>query len=178
MLRFTGELQPGDVICTRSNGIVGKLIRFGAALLGRSNLVNHVIIVHHFDASGTLWGLEGRAGGVGWIDMTDKVDRFSNANTAQPKTTEQRKRIAELSGQLLGTPYDWEAIVVSAMAALRINKLWRSREYKGGVPGHVICSAFADWVYEEVGLASPGKNGVTRYTTPADWDEFIMEGNW
>jgi hypothetical protein len=48
---------------------------------------------------------------------------------------------------------------------------------KGGVPAHVICSAFADWAYEHVGLPSPrGTNG--KYTTPADWDEFIMNEGW
>jgi hypothetical protein len=178
MGRFEGKVQPGDVICTRSNGWWSRIIRFGAALRGRANLVNHVAVAHHFDAAGTLWGVEGRPGGVGWVDLTNQLKSpMVNANVKQPKTEAQRLRICEYAEQLLGTPYDWTAIVVSAMDALRINLLWYKTDEKGGVPAHVICSAFADWAYEHVGLPSPrGTNG--KYTTPADWDELIINEGW
>lgn len=180
MSRFSGELLPGDVMCTRTGGWAGKLIRFGAALMGRSNLVNHVVIVHHIDIGGTVWGIEGKPGGVGWVDVTEAGKSwYTNANTAQPKTWAQRGAIATYAEQLLGTEYDWTAIVQDAMTSLHLDKLWRRSEFKTGkVPAHVVCSSFADWVYEEVGLASPGKADSTRYTTPADWDLFIMEEAW
>lgn len=180
MARFSGEVKVGDVICVRSSGWAGKLIRFGAAILGRSNLVNHIVIAHHVDDGGTLWGIEGRPGGVGWVDVSEVVKGpFTNANTEQPKTDEQRTAIAKFAESLLGTPYDWSAIVADAMDSLRLAKLWHKETSSATVPAHVVCSSFADWIYEQVGLASPNKvDGDYRYTTPADWDEFIMEAKW
>lgn len=159
---------------------MGKLIRFGAALRGKPNLVNHVVVVHHRDAGGTLWGVEGRPGGVGWVDISVYGNYpYTSANNLQPKSPSQRLRVAQLAEQLLGTSYDWTAIVAAAMESLRLNILWKRQDLKSGaVPADVICSSFADWIYEEVGLASPGKSDGTRYTTPGDWDEFILEERW
>lgn len=172
---------PGDVVLTRSKGWVGWIIRFGAALLDRPNVRNHVVVVHHEDASGTLWGLEGRPGGVGWVDMTRVMRQpLTSTNAAQPKTWAQRDDICRVVESMVQRPYDWTAIGQAAMEALRMDRLWRAEEFSeaGEVPGQVICSALADWAYERVGLPSPGGSQRTRFTTPADWDLFIQSRAW
>lgn len=171
--------QTGDVVLTRSTGLAPWLIRFGAALLDKPNLHNHVVIMHHTDANGTEWGIEGRPGGVGWVDMKQyEASAYTLVNSAQPKTDAQRKAVAETAEALLQRPYDWTAIAADAMQALGL-RIWRPQDFgETQMPGQVVCSSLADYVYERVGLANPGKKTGTRFTTPADWDEFIETQGW
>jgi hypothetical protein len=176
------ELLPGDVVLVRTEGLAGLLIRLGASLLDRPNVHNHVAIVHHRDPSGTLWGIEARPGGVGWIDMEGYLgDPYTTSNADQPKTPQQREQIAAVAESLLQTPYDWAAIAVDAMKAIRADRLWKAKSYGDGeVPAQVVCSSLADYVYAKVGLASPGliDGDAVRFTTPADWDLFIDTKGW
>lgn len=182
MPRFqTDLLKPGDVLVTRSDGFFPRIIRLGQALVGSPNTVNHAIIAHHYDDAGTFWGIEGRPGGVGWVDLTDRVSSpFTNANVMQAKDAVQRAAIVKLSGALLGTPYDWAAIAADGMRAIRAQRLWKSKDYEDGKPpAHVVCSSYADWVYHELGLPSPSRmSGVSREVTPGDWETFIVEEGW
>lgn len=172
-------VQPGDILCTRSGGWTSRLIRLGAALLDRPNTVNHVVIVTHTDDAGTLWGIEGRPGGVGWVAARRFLSApYTLTNAAQPKTDEQRAQTALAAQSMLGVGYDWLGIAADTALALRLKPLW-SQDWHGlGPPAHVVCSSLADWVYEHVGLASPGGLTGTRYTTPADWAAFITERQW
>jgi hypothetical protein len=43
------------------------------------------------------------------------------------------------------------------------------------VPGHLVCSSLADYVYERAGLATPHAD---RACTPWHWAEFIRERAW
>jgi hypothetical protein len=166
----------GDVLCTRSSkGLAGRLIRLGAALQDQPDTVNHVVIVHHRDRAGTLWGIEGRPGGVGWVDCARYLrGPYTLDNGAQQKTAHQRAQVCKAAAGLIGTPYDWTGIALDAMQAIDAPALWADR-WKGQVPAHVVCSSLADWVYEHVGLASPDPD---RTCTPADWAEFIIEKGW
>lgn len=72
----------GDVVCTRNPGTgwSARIRRFGAALRDQPNTVDHTVVVHRRDAAGTLWGIEGRPGGVGEVDMRNgMVWRVLNA---------------------------------------------------------------------------------------------------
>jgi len=181
MARYTGTVNVGDVVCTREGKWwISGAIRLGAKLLGLPSFVNHVIIVHHFDNVTNRWiGIEGRPGGVGWVDLTDRlVQPLTNANTEQPKREEHRYLIAKAAESLFGAPYDWNGIAEDARIATR---LWlRAAEEwpDNAVPGQVVCSSFADWAYEKVGLANPGGNSLTRFTTPGHWDRFILNKEW
>lgn len=179
-------LRPGDVVCTRTpRGWQVFLIRLGAAFRDRPNTVNHVIVVHHRDDAGTLWGIEARPGGVGWVDVAAAVrasGRYSLNNVEQPKSDMQRQSICDAVAGMIGTPYDWTGIALAGMDAIGAQKLWRERtcleQLKLDVPpAHVICSSLADWAYDRVQLASPGLIGG-RSTTPGDWARFIMEEAW
>lgn len=177
------KIEPGDVICTRNpNGWQAAMIRLGAALLDRPNTVNHVIVAHHQDRGGITWGIEARPGGVGWINL-DKVLRqpYVVSNYEQPKTPAQRRLICAAVKGMIGTPYDWTAIALAGMQAVRADRLWRAISYTGVLtedpPAHIICSALADWAYDESGLASPGLF-KGRATTPGDWAAFIAEKAW
>lgn len=175
------EPLPGDVLLTRGSAWTSWLIRFGAALLDRPNISNHVIIFHHYDALGVPWGIEARAEGVGWIDLTRTLkSRWLLTNAAQPKTPAQRALICKAVAGAIGTPYDWSGIVADAFEALRIDKLWRAREFPedGRLPYGTVCSALADWAYERAGLANPGGSGVTRLTSPGDWNAFLITRAW
>jgi hypothetical protein len=172
---------PGDILLTRGNAWTSRLIRFGAALLDRPNTYNHVIVMHHYDGLGVPWGLEARAEGVGWIDLTKTLrSRWLLTNADQPKTPADREFIAKTVEAVIGTPYDWGAIAAEAFEALRIDKLWRAKEFPedGHLPYGTICSALGDWAYERRGLANPGGTAKTRLTTPSDWQTFHTLRCW
>lgn len=181
MSRYTGPLGVGDVLVTREGPWwVSGVIRLGAKLMGRPAIGNHVIVVHHRDETGTLWGIEGRPGGVGWRDLSRIAEHpLTNANTEQPKTEEQRYLVGVAIESLLGRPYDWAAISAAARQSMRLWHVVRADDWQDGeVPAHVICSALADWAYEQVGLPSPNGTTGTRFTTPGCWDKFILDHQW
>jgi hypothetical protein len=171
------QLQPGDVVAVRTPpSIFGWLIRLGAALRGRPWHVDHVVIVHHRDDTGRLWGIEGRPSGVGWVDLAAYDNRWMLSNADQPKTDIQRAQVCELAVDMLGTPYDWPAIIHDAAIALNLQRLWRSGDYGPRAPGHVVCSSLAAWLYHKVGLAAP--RGLMSTCWPADWADFILRKGW
>lgn len=173
------DVLPGDILLTRDPTVWGRLIRFGGALLDKPDSWNHVIIVSHTDEMGVLWGIEGRPGGVGWVDLTPWLaDRWTIGNTGQPKTGEQRGQIITIAKGLLGTPYDWVGIVKDAMLAMNIGAMWKLREWGDSPPGQVVCSSAVAWVYQKVGLARPEPTHDERTTTPADWARFIQLHPW
>ena len=175
-------LLPGDVIVVRTpdgnwlDRLTSRLIRFGAALRDESNLDNHVAVVHHTDAAGTTWAIEGRPGGVGWVDVAEYDNGYFLSNAAQPKTDQQRAKVCTAAEGMLGVAYDWAAIGMDAAEALGLNGLWKSNVWGEKPPAHVVCSALAAWVYGDVGLAEPRK--PWRTCTPADWAEFVMARGW
>lgn len=173
---MTISVLPGDVLAVRGGGIAATMIRFGAAILGRPNISNHIAVAHHADARGTLWGIEGRPGGVGWADCSLYLGSpFTLANDGQPKTLDQRKKICDTMSALLGTPYDWEAIVADGMADLGMRVPGWDPSWHGTVPGHVVCSSSAAYAYAAAGLACPAGD---RLVQPADWDAFILARAW
>lgn len=180
MTRFSGTVGIGDVLVTREGPwFVSGAIRFGALLRHRPAFCNHAIVVHHWDEAGVLWGVEGRPGGVGWRDLTGPLSwSLTNANNRQPKTDDQRARIADIMIHMLGTPYDWRGIAEDTRQALHGS--WGipiAGEWKNGeTPGHVVCSSLADYAYEKVGLDNPNGGRITRGTTPGDWDAWILDG--
>jgi hypothetical protein len=184
-MRYSGPLDIGDVIVTREKGWPwADLIRLGAAISGQPPLCNHVIIVHHVDDAGRLWGVEGRPGGVGERELTGVGNPASwpltNANNDQPKTEIQRFLVADLCHKALGRPYDWAAIGEDVREALG---LWwtpqTTGEWSSGqTPVHMVCSSLADLAYEKAGLANPGGGDRTRFTTPGEWDRFMIRKEW
>lgn len=171
------DVQPGDVLVVRTPPtIFGWLIRFGAALRGRPNLDDHVVIAHHLDDAGVLWGIEGRPGGVGWVDVAVYSGPYVFSNADQTKTQAQRAEVCELAKAALGTPYDWVAILDDAADTLGLGELWPCRDYGSQPPGHVVCSSLAAWIYGRVGLDHPA--GAARWSTPSDWTDWILRRGW
>lgn len=166
-------LEPGDLLLIDTHRRASPWIDLAALLTGTPSLTDHVAIVHHTDGSGTLWVIEGRPGGVGWQDARAYLrSRHLLNNARQHKKTSQRQYIADLAYGLLGTPYDWSAIVHDAMEALGVRDLW-AQDWRGlGPPGHVICSSLAAYAYQHVALEIPSRESP-RFTTPADWARFV-----
>lgn len=172
------SMQPGDLVCVRSKtGLAGRLIRLGAALQDRPNLQNHVA-VHTHDKDGIPWGVEGKPGGVGWVDMRRYLaDAQTLTNIGQPKTAAQRQLVTAVCTALVGTPYDWPAIAADAAAAIGMAGLLSDR-HPGLVPGHVVCSSLAAWAYDKAGLLAPKPPPEWRTVTPADWTALLLEHRW
>jgi hypothetical protein len=175
--------QPGDVLAVRTNGLAARTIRFGAAfrelLTGTSapNLDNHIAIVHHKDKAGTLWCVEGRPGGVGWRDAKAYLrSPYTVTNVRQPKTADQRKLVCAGALALIGTPYDWEGIAADAAADLDLGTLWHPA-FGAEVPGHVVCSSLAEWLYLKARLDCPKQEGA-REIQPADWTAFMLANHY
>jgi hypothetical protein len=169
--------QPGDILAVRSPGTAARLIRFGAAMRelvsgsAEPNLDNHIAVVHHTDKAGTLWCLEGRPSGVGWRDSSDYLrSPWTVSNVGQPKTAAQRKTVCDGAEAMIGTEYDWVGIAADAASALDLGALFHPRF--GQVPGHVVCSSLAAWLYGKAGLDKPA--GGDRECSPGDWLAFII----
>lgn len=175
------NVMPGDLLLIRTDGWQARFIRFGAAtrelITGHDepNLVNHVAIAHHIDAKGNLWVVEGRPGGVGWRQANDYLSNaWTITNVAQPKTHLQRLYVCETATALLGTAYDWTAIVDDAAESFGLNLPTWDAQF-GKIPGHVVCSSLAAYAYARAGLAHPDGQ---RNVSPADWDTFLVEHHW
>jgi len=173
-------MQPGDVLAVRTPDLGGRFIRFGAAVKelvtgsAEPNLDNHIAVVHHTDTHGTTWVLEGKPGGVGWRDATSYLaSPWTVINQRQVKSGAQRKAICATMLAMVGTPYDWGAIVADAGEAFGLKGIW-SEKTGTGVPGHVVCSSLAAYAYDLHGVPAP-EPGDYKHVTPADWVAFITE---
>lgn len=169
-------LQPGDIVVVRTPGGFPTpqwWIRLGAALQDKPNLDNHVAMMHHYDSQGVPWGLEGKPGGVGWVDMRGYIaSPFTVNNCAQPgRSAMQRSQAATLEVSMIGTRYDWQAIGGDGLMDLHV-RLWNNQEdFHGLKPGAVVCSSFGAWVYERMSWPHPD-TGTERVCQPADWELF------
>jgi hypothetical protein len=174
------QLQPGDVVITEMGiWIVRLLIWIQALLTGNLKYAKsgHIIVVSHRDAEGRLWGIEGRPGGIGWVEMDKRAGHWGVSNVDQPKSADQRDKIVNVMKSLIGSRYDYAAYIILALDAVGISQKWT--DYTGqDVPVQFVCSAVAGYVYEDVGLDNPGGMEITRFTVPAQWARFIDEKVW
>ena len=173
--------KPGDICTVRTPGFAAKVIRFGEHLRGWPDRDNHVVGIHHVDNSGTVWGIEGRPGGVGWVDVatyfTGPSGRYALTNRLQPKTDQERLIICQVAEQLLKTGYDWDAIAQDAVIDLDLPLLWHERWNGTTPPAHVVCSSLYAWAYHKANLAHPVQEDM-RHIEPANWSAFILESSW
>lgn len=176
----TSTLKPGDIVVVKIS-IWGLKWLVGLQTLLSGNWkyrkAGHVIVVHHRDSEGRLWGVESQALGIGWVNMEKHNGNWGVSNSEQPRTEEVNDKVIKMAEQLLGKPYDYLAYLDFAMNALGINQSWK--DFQGNdVPVALICSAVADYIYESEGLPNPGGLEITRYTTPALWAKFIDKKEW
>lgn len=167
--------NPGDVLVVRTGGLAAWEIRFGSMLMSKDDLENHVAVVHHMDAAGTVWGIEGRPGGVGWVDCSSYLNSlFTLTNVKQNKTADQRAKVCATMEKILGTGYDWRAIEEDGIDDLHIPDPWQERWGPGQVvPGHVVCSSAAVVGYSHAMLGYP-YDLDPAHIQPADWADFII----
>lgn len=170
-------LKPADIIAVRTPGLAAELIRVGEELQGKPGLVNHIALVHHFDSNGAPWGLEGRPGGVGWVDLRGYLQSPWTANNCgQPgRTDEARAEVTKLAEHMLRSEYDWAGIADDTLRAFHMHDLFAST-FHGVVPGHVVCSSFSAFLYERAGWERP--DATDRDTEPSDWLAFIVEHSY
>jgi hypothetical protein len=173
---MNSQLKPADILAVRTSGWAADAIRLGQALQDKPNLSNHVAIMHHW-LGDVPWGLEGRPGGVGWVDLRHYLaDHNTLNNCGQPgRTGTDRAWVAGKAEAMLGTKYDWEAIADDTLRAFRMDDLW-AKDWHGQAPGHVVCSSFAAFLHKLKGWARPAC--PDRDTEPGDWDSFILAGGY
>lgn len=177
----TSKLQPGDVVIVEMGiWIVRVMIWVQALFTGKAKYskAGHIIVVSHVDSDGRLWGIEGRPGGIGWADLSKRNGKWGVSNVDQPKTAEMRVRLVDSMTALLGSKYDYPAYLKLAMDMVGITPRWTVEYTEEDVPVSYICSAVADQIYEANGLPNPGGNNNTRFTTPADWAQFVDTKGW
>jgi hypothetical protein len=169
-------LAPGDLLLTRSKtGVAGRVIRLGACIRDLPGLHNHVAVYTH-DTDGVPWGLEGKPGGVGWVDLRRYLaDPWTVNNAGQPKAEGQRATIVAAVRAMLGAQYDWSAIAADAAMAIGMPDLLKSGPV---IPGHVVCSSLAAWAYRQAELDAPAPPPEWRTVTPAAWEVLIIEKGW
>jgi cell wall-associated NlpC family hydrolase len=174
----TTPIGVADVLAVRTGGIGGWLIRLGAQLRGLPCGINHIVIAHHVNEQGRWIGLEGRPGGVGWVDMTNYLRSPATVdNREQPKTEGQRYLVAKAAERLIGTAYDWQAIGEDALVDLGVPLA--HIDWSGpNPPLHVICSSFAEWAYRQVGLDRPEPSQGEALVQPGDWAAFDLAKAW
>lgn len=183
-------LQPGCVLVVTGSSWTSKLIEIGAIIRGRV-AASHVAVFHHVDNTGRRWGIEGRPGGVGWVDLGAYLDdRRTITNAAQPLTGAMRKTITDTMVKLLGTPYDWLGGIAADAADIQgLPVDWAENDpATGTLPGHVVCSSSAAYAYdvalapnpgrEQAGGISAGGPGLWERVTPGDWASFITTNGW
>ena len=114
-----GNFPPiGTVLATRSGGFSSFMIRMGAALRNKPNLSNHIAVMHHVDQAGVPWAIEGKPGGVGWVDARNYLkSKWTITNESQNLPTAARPRIAADMEAMLGRAYDWPAIFTAGNAS-------------------------------------------------------------
>ena len=164
--------QPGTVLAVRTDGWAGAWIRFGSAIRGKPNISNHIAVVHHTDDSDTTWAIEGRPGGVGWVDATGYLGSpWTLTNQGQLMTLDDGLAVAETCEAMIGTRYDWDAITDDGLADL---DLWHP--HLGVVHGETVCSALAAYAYDKRSLPRP--KGSERLVQPSDWDIWCITRGW
>jgi hypothetical protein len=176
MTSLQAILLPGDVLAVRGNSTPDEIIRIGQELNGKPGLDNHIAIMHHWDGD-VPWGLEGKPGGVGWADLRSYIaSPYTMDNCAQPgRDDASRAMVAAEAQKMLGTSYDWAAIADDTLRAFHMGDLF-SQTINGTVPGHVVCSSYAAFLYERAGWEHPMV--ADRDCEPADWTELVMAKGW
>ena len=172
--------HPGMVLAVHTGGMFSDGIRLGSVLIDETAAQNHILGLTHQDAATERWwGIEGRPGGVGWVDATPYLSSILTvSNQRQALLTGQQERVVEALKVALGTPYDWDSIRDEAERDLHLNSLWSDTNNWGpAVPAHVICSSLLAWGYKRADASYPRQTDE-RHIQPADWVQFINENNY
>lgn len=177
------ELLPGDVILTRSNSVVGSLIRFGerARFAGWPAalhwLIKFVLRISQPDELSDPWWANHAAVYIGDGQL---IEALADGLTLSPVSKYSQSIHVPLAGlrpdvtdtdraQAVGFArtqlarhdrYGWlsiASIVVQLLTPLRLDLSW---------DGALICSAFAGQCLEHAGVLLPTRSSLT--TMPAD----------
>jgi hypothetical protein len=180
--------SPGDVLAVVQPGLFGKVIQVFERLQGKPDIANHVVIVSGQDAQGRWIGVQGKPSGVGMVELSvylnDSRTR-SNHDQPRPNNANQLASVLASEAKSLKIGYDWVGIAQDALDTVHLydfaedlNPLWAWPDPEGGsLPGHVVCSSLASWLYESVGWAHP-KEGADRTCEPADWWSWSDKKQW
>ncbi|MEV7250246.1 hypothetical protein [Streptomyces cyaneofuscatus] len=152
---------PGDFALTRIEGITGRLVAAGQALVGDAAPVQHAflyvgngMIVQAMPSGAELIRLEEASPVVQW--STGHLDVGPH----------KRGLIMLAATALVGTPYSFLDYASIALAHYRIRPAW-VRDFVADT-GHMICSQLVDEVYLRAGVHLFDDGRLPGDVTPGD----------
>lgn len=152
---------PGDFALTRIEGITGRLVAAGQALVGDAAPVQHAFV---YVGHGMV--VQAMPSGAEYIPLREAspVVQWSTGHFAL--TPEQRETVITEAGWLVGTPYSFLDYGSIALAHYRIRPAW-VRDFVADT-GHMICSQLVDEVYLRAGVHLFDDGRLPGDVTPGD----------
>lgn len=167
LVKNCSKIQTGDLIFTRDNGLFARAIRFGT-----KGDVNHVGIVfkiegmkkeeHVWVAEATNGGFLFRPYNYYYIQSSCAIGRVFDELTA-----EQRDDLRNELLKLIGTPYDWKAIV-EIIKYIIVNGRGMPKNDLTEEANKVICSEGVPLIYWRTFQCKLVPSKPFRLTTPQD----------
>ncbi|GGY88827.1 hypothetical protein [Streptomyces nitrosporeus] len=155
------EPLPGDFGLTRIEGITGRLVAAGQALVGDAAPVQHAYV---YVGDGMV--VQAMPGGAELIRLEDAspVVQWSTGHFDLEDQT--RFNIAMEARSLVGTPYSFLDYASIGLAHYRIRPAW-VRDFVADT-GHMICSQLVDEVYFRAGVHLFDDGRLPGDVTPGD----------
>lgn len=163
------EIKAGSIGLTRISGITGFFVMLGQALSGDASRYTHCYVVLD---DGTV--MAGQPGGA----HKDNLSLYASqaAYLQMDLTDEQRQNIVTIAKSLEGTPYGWFNYLAIGLARFNIKPKWLLKYIASNKT--MICSQFADVVYERAGIQLFNDGRLEGLVTPGDLANWIIDHNW
>ncbi|MFF6928330.1 C40 family peptidase [Streptomyces californicus] len=152
---------PGDFALTRIEGITGRLVAAGQALVGDAAPVQHAFV---YVGMGKV--VQAMPGGAELIPIEEASPVVQWSSGKFDLTGDQRRKIEQEAAALVGTPYSFLDYVSIALAHYRIRPVW-VRDFVADT-GHMICSQLVDEVYLRAGVHLFDDGRLPGDVTPGD----------
>ncbi|WP_069752933.1 hypothetical protein [Streptomyces sp. EN16] len=155
------EPLPGDFGLTRIEGVTGRFVAAGQALVGDRAPVQHAFVYVGVDMV-----VQAMPSGAERIRLEDASPVVQWSSGCFDLTDMQRLQIINEANALVGTPYSFLDYGSIALAHYRIRPAW-VRDFVADT-GHMICSQLVDEVYLRAGLHLFDDGRLPGDVTPGD----------
>ncbi|MFB7479539.1 hypothetical protein ACFUEM_08685 [Streptomyces anulatus] len=153
--------QVGDFALTRIEGITGRFVAAGQALVGDAAPVQHAFV---YVGNGMV--VQAMPGGAEMIPIEEASPVVQWSTGHFDLSEEQRDAVVVEAVALVGTPYSFLDYASIALAHYRIRPAW-VRDYVAST-GHLMCSQLVDEVYLRVGLHLFDDGRIPGDVSPGD----------
>ncbi|MFD5198830.1 hypothetical protein ACFWM7_01405 [Streptomyces sp. NPDC058375] len=151
----------GDFALTRIEGITGRLVAAGQALVGDAAPVQHAFL---YVGNGMV--VQAMPSGAELIPLEEASPVVQWSTGHFTLTEDQRDAMVVEAVALVGTPYSFLDYASIALAHYRIRPAW-VRDFVADT-GHMICSQLVDEVYLRAGVHLFDDGRIPGDVTPGD----------